>query len=109
MRIYHWDSPCALGSCSDEATRARRKTPLKARHLATEQLEERRLLAGDVATAAEVVTQSVSPTVSFQLTHAFSGNINTGAYPYAGLTLVGSTLFGMTEGGGTANARAISR
>ena len=37
----------------------------------------------------------------YQVLHSFAGYPNDGAYPYGSLTLSGSTLYGMTEGGGT--------
>ncbi len=39
----------------------------------------------------------------FQTLHTFIVGANDGAYPYAGLTLIGSTLYGTTNEGGTAN------
>ena len=39
----------------------------------------------------------------YQILHSFTGTSSDGAYPYGGLTLVGSTLYGTTETGGSSN------
>ncbi len=43
----------------------------------------------------------------FQLLHTFVNGANDGAYPYSALTLVGSSLYGTTNGGGTLNGGTI--
>ncbi len=43
----------------------------------------------------------------FQPLHTFVNGANDGAYPYSGLTLVGSSLYGTTNGGGTLNGGTI--
>ncbi len=54
-------------------------------------------------TAGDGTVFSINPDGSgFQLLHSFVGGSTDGVGPYAGLTLVGSTLFGTTFGGGGA-------
>ena len=40
---------------------------------------------------------------NYQVVHTFTGSATDGATPYAGLTLVGSTLYGTTSAGGASN------
>ena len=43
----------------------------------------------------------------FTLLHSFSGGTGDGQYPYGSLTLIGSTLYGMTNSGGSTNNGTI--
>ncbi len=90
-------------------SRRRRNLQRFSRGLAFEPLEDRRLLAVDaavvpgqalVAAASDLVSSNNAPAVNFQLAHLFTGVANSGTFPDAGLTLVGSTFYGTTEGGG---------
>ena len=43
----------------------------------------------------------------YGLIHTFTGGTGDGGYPYGSLTLLGSKLYGMTDGGGSANSGTI--
>jgi uncharacterized repeat protein (TIGR03803 family) len=45
----------------------------------------------------------------FTLLHTFTGGASDGVLPFGSLTLSGSTLYGMTEGGGSGNGGALFR
>ncbi len=110
MKYHVWACVCKQpdGPLGNRPPR-RRNAQQVSRALAFEPLEHRRLLAVDaavvsgqapLAAASDLVSANSSPAVEFQLTHLFTGVANAGTFPDAGLTLVGSTFYGTTEGGG---------
>ncbi len=63
--------------------------------------------SGDLATDSGVVYSIHTDGSSYNVIHRFSTSSNEGRFPESGLTAVGSTLYGATNGGGTSKAGTI--
>ena len=90
--------------------RERFSTVTNRRTLTFDVLESRRLLAVDASLSAAVApdaegedlsSEAPQASNSYQVIRSFGGGSDNGATPAASLTLVGTTIYGTTEGGGS--------
>ena len=102
-------SRCAYGAAV-RVKRERFSTVTNRRTLTFDVLESRRLLAVDASLSAAVApdaegedlsSEAPQASNSYQVIRSFGGGSDNGATPAASLTLVGTTIYGTTEGGGS--------
>lgn len=59
------------------------------------------------AAAGGIVFKMETNGTGYTILHKFQGGATDGAYPYGALSLIGGTLYGLTEGGGVSNTGTI--